>query len=359
MKIRLTETQLKEYIGKIVSEQNVQQQPQVQRPQVQQQKPQSGMTQAMLNSPYGKETKIWSDFFNKYYKMNLPVDGNWKNPEYNKTLARYYKEKNIPVYVCQTNDSYCGSGSEGVVTTKDKTGGELRAIRQQDMTKLGGQQPQPVNEGKKVIRLTESDLKKYISNVVSEQVKQPTGDFTTIGRFGTSDAKTLKERGFTVKGGVAILNHPHPKLVVTVKPSQKGWAVYQGGVLKFDLPHDDCDVQLDKLIGYNSLHGGYKTGLKEQDDTSFLDNKVNYLIQQGYKVVDKISLPDGEYNLSGFGYTCYLNKDNKNTGFVYVTTGGIRGSWENQKVNVMGGKIQKVSMGEVYKMLYNQSAAQQ
>lgn len=117
---------------------------------------------------------------------------------------------------------------------------------------------------KKTIRLTESQLKEYISKVVSEQVKPPTGDFTTIGRFGTSDAKTLKERGFTVKGGVAILNHPNPKLVVTVKPSQKGWAAYQGGVLKFDLPHDDCDVQLDKLIGYNSLHGGYKTGLKEQ-----------------------------------------------------------------------------------------------
>jgi hypothetical protein len=154
--IRLTETQLKQYIGKVVSEQNVPQQPQVQRPQgqVQQQKPQSGMTQAMLNSPYAKETKIWSDFFNKYYKMNLPVDGNWKNPEYNKTLSRYYKEKNIPVYVCQTNDSYCGSGSEGVVTTKDKTGDELRAMRQQDMTKLGGQQPQPVNEGKEILKDT-------------------------------------------------------------------------------------------------------------------------------------------------------------------------------------------------------------
>jgi hypothetical protein len=96
--------------------------------------------------------------------------------------------------------------------------------------------------------------------------------------------------------------------------------------------------------------------LKEQNDTSFVDKQVNGLIQEGYKVVDKISLPDGEYNLSGWGYVCYLNKDNKNTGYVYVTTGGIRGSWENQKVNVMGGKIQKLLYGEVYKMLYNQSA---
>jgi hypothetical protein len=208
---------------------------------------------------------------------------------------------------------------------------------------------------KKIIRLTESELKNYIRKVISEQGYISGGDMTTINRFGGFDAGRLKERGFIVKGDVATLNHPHPKLVVTVKPSQKGWAAYQGGVLKFDLPHDDCDVQLDKLIGYNSLHGGYKTGVKEQNDTSFVDKQVNGLIQQGYKVVDKISLPDGEYDLSGFGYVCYLNKDNKNTGYSYVTTGGIRGSWVNQKVNVISGKIQKVSMGEVYKMLYNQT----
>jgi len=124
---------------------------------------------------------------------------------------------------------------------------------------------------KKIIRLTESELKNYIRKVISEQGyipgDKPNGNMTTIDRFGSFDAGRLKERGFTVKGGVAILNHPHPKLVVTVKPSQKGWAAYQGGVLKFDLPHDDCDVQLDKLIGYNSLGRIYKTGVKEQDDT--------------------------------------------------------------------------------------------
>jgi hypothetical protein len=132
---------------------------------------------------------------------------------------------------------------------------------------------------KKTIRLTESDLKQYISKVISEQGyipgDKPNGNMTTIDRFGSFDAKTLKERGFIVKGGVATLNHPHPKLVVTVKPSQKGWAAYQGGVLKFDLPHDDCDVQLDKLIGYNSLHGGYKTGLKETQLKQYIGNVIS------------------------------------------------------------------------------------
>jgi hypothetical protein len=101
-----------------------------------------------------------------------------------------------------------------------------------------------------------------------------------------------------------------------------------------------------------------KKVINEQDDTSFYDNKVNSLINDGYKIVDKISLPDGTYNLSGWGYTCYLNKDGKDTGYVYVTKNGIRGSWSNSntKVNVVGGKIEKV---EVYKMLFNQSKAGQ
>jgi hypothetical protein len=119
---------------------------------------------------------------------------------------------------------------------------------------------------KKVIRLTESELKRYIQKIISEQ---STGDFTTIGRFGTSDSKGLVKRGFIVKGGVATLKSKN----VVVKPSKKGWAVYQGGTLKFDLPHDDCDVQLDKLIGYNSLQGRF---INEQGgpipDSSFETN---------------------------------------------------------------------------------------
>jgi len=96
--------------------------------------------------------------------------------------------------------------------------------------------------------------------------------------------------------------------------------------------------------------------LNEQDNSRY-DKQVDGLTQNGYQVTDKISLPDGEYDLSGMGYVCYLNKDKKNTGYAYVTTGGIRGSWANAgtKVNVVGGKIPQVEYGEVYKMLYNKS----
>jgi hypothetical protein len=99
-----------------------------------------------------------------------------------------------------------------------------------------------------------------------------------------------------------------------------------------------------------------ETVVAEQDNSRY-DKKVAGLTQNGYRVTDKISLPDGEYDLSGMGYVCYLNKDKKNTGYAYVTTGGIRGSWANSgaKVNVVGGKIPQVEYGEVYKILYNKS----
>ena len=74
-----------------------------------------------LSSRLGQITKQTSEFFNKYYKLNLPVDGNWLNPEYNKTMERYLKEKNIPIWVCKKGDGYCSNDGEddGVITTKE------------------------------------------------------------------------------------------------------------------------------------------------------------------------------------------------------------------------------------------------
>ena len=165
---------------------------------------------------------------------------------------------------------------------------------------------------------------------LNEQVKQPTGDFTTIGRFGSSDAKHFEKRGFTVKGGVAILNNPNPKLVVTVKPSQKGWAVYQGGVLKFDLPHDDCDVQLDKLIGYNSLHGGYKTGLKEQpinEGLGLLTGQECYMFGEVYVCVGDKS----EYVMN---LQKQLNQSNCQKGLPPISLDGVFGPETKERIQV-------------------------
>jgi hypothetical protein len=116
-------------------------------------------------------------------------------------------------------------------------------------------------------------------------------------------------------------------------------------------------IEMKKVIRLteNDLVRLVKKIMNEQVDTSRHDARVNSLIQDGYSVVDKISLPDGEYDLTGAGYICYLNKDGKNTGYAYVTTGGIRGMWDKQKVRVVGGKIPNLMYGEVYKMLFNKS----
>lgn len=74
-----------------------------------------------LSSLAGQENKKHSEFFNKYYKLNLPLDGNWLNPEFSKVMGRYLKEKNIPIWVCKKGDGYCSNDGEddGVITTKE------------------------------------------------------------------------------------------------------------------------------------------------------------------------------------------------------------------------------------------------
>lgn len=75
-----------------------------------------------LSSPKGMDTKEWSKFFNKHYKLNLPVDGNWMNPDYNKTMERYIKEKGLTLSVCKKGDGYCHDDNAGEVYTKDLKG---------------------------------------------------------------------------------------------------------------------------------------------------------------------------------------------------------------------------------------------
>ena len=95
--------------------------------------------------------------------------------------------------------------------------------------------------------------------------------------------------------------------------------------------------------------------VEQEDENARHESRVNLLIEQGYKVVPKFNLPDGEYELSGWGYVCNVNKDGKNTGYAYVTTGGIRGSWGGQTVQIKNGQIENVMYGKVYKILFNQS----
>jgi len=88
-----------------------------------------------LNSPKGQWTKKVAGFFNKYYRINLPLDGNWMNPDFRETKARYLKEKGLPVYVCKKGDGYCNDAYAGEVTTKEDK--KYYEVLKQDMSKLG------------------------------------------------------------------------------------------------------------------------------------------------------------------------------------------------------------------------------
>jgi hypothetical protein len=106
-----------------------------------------------------------------------------------------------------------------------------------------------------------------------------------------------------------------------------------------------------KLFEHKS--GSVKPLLMEQDEhTKFLEGYVANVIKDGYKQVNKISLPDGEYKKQGSGYQVDLyDRDGKTfTGYVIVTTSGIRGAWNNQPENVTNGTI-----GDAYKIFFKDS----
>jgi hypothetical protein len=73
-------------------------------------------------------------FFNQYYKLNLPLNGDWQTKEYNDVMKRYIEEKGLPVWICKENDGWCGPGDEGEVTTKQLE--EMGNFIQQDKAKF-------------------------------------------------------------------------------------------------------------------------------------------------------------------------------------------------------------------------------
>lgn len=137
---------------------------------------------------------------------------------------------------------------------------------------------------KRIIKLSESDIKKHIQNVVSEQSdpSQPIGpndrDYvdptsTTVkpvdnkisskikpiqpkkGVFDKIEQQSLKQRNFkiSVDNTYAVLDSPSPKKVFVVFKDVKsgGFKITRDGRILFVGPHDKCDVELDKIIGYD------------------------------------------------------------------------------------------------------------
>ena len=87
--------------------------------------------------------------------------------------------------------------------------------------------------------------------------------------------------------------------------------------------------------------------LNEQDD--FLEKSyVNPKIEDGYKVVDKINLPDMTYTKGGSGYGVeVLDNEGNDTGYYVVVNNGIRGFWSGD-LKISGGKPSL----DVYKILF-------
>ena len=101
--------------------------------------------------------------------------------------------------------------------------------------------------------------------------------------FDQYEQGALEERNFkiNISNTQAVLNNPLPANIITVIKDVKsgGYTIIKGGTIEgydtykgggkvlFTGPHDDCDVQLDKIIGYDSLRGGYaKKKMQEQGE---------------------------------------------------------------------------------------------
>ena len=103
----------------------------------------------------------------------------------------------------------------------------------------------------------------------------------------------------------------------------------------------------------NRIKGLYGINLISEQNTEFLENSyIKPLTDKGYIEVDTINLPDGTYLKRGGGYRIDIqNKDGGATGYMVVTTGGIRGMHSGTieiKGNNLPGDIR------MYKIMYNE-----
>jgi hypothetical protein len=87
--------------------------------------------------------------------------------------------------------------------------------------------------------------------------------------------------------------------------------------------------------------------LTEQHD-DFLDKRVKLLVDDGYKIVDKIDLPDDTYTKGGGGYIVEIKDINgKDTGYAGITNSGIKDAYKG-KFEIKGGKPHL----DVYKIMF-------
>ncbi len=84
-----------------------------------QQPPVPSAKNSAIESKRAQQTKRMANFFNKLYKINLPLDGNPMNKEYMKAFGRFCQEQKILTYTCKKGDGYCNDAHAGELTIKD------------------------------------------------------------------------------------------------------------------------------------------------------------------------------------------------------------------------------------------------
>jgi hypothetical protein len=145
----------------------------------------------------------------------------------------------------------------------------------------------------KNFKLTESEREEILNSHKAHGYKKPLNEQQAGSLKGKTfddyEQGALEARNFkiNISNTHAVLNNPLPANIITVIKDFKsgGYTIIKGGTIEgydtykgggkvlFTGPHDDCDVQLDKIIGYDSLGGGYrKKKMQEQGEPTSLPN---------------------------------------------------------------------------------------
>jgi len=145
----------------------------------------------------------------------------------------------------------------------------------------------------KNFKLTESEREEILNSHKAHGYKKPLNEQQAGSLKGKTfdqyEQGALEARNFkiNISNTQAVLNNPLPANIITVIKDVKsgGYTIIKGGTIDgydtykgggkvlFTGPHDDCDVQLDKIIGYDSLGGGYrKKKMQEQGEPTSLPN---------------------------------------------------------------------------------------
>jgi hypothetical protein len=144
----------------------------------------------------------------------------------------------------------------------------------------------------KNFKLTESEKEEILNNHKAHGYRKPLNEQQAGSLKGKTfdeyEQGALKGRNFkiNISNTQAVLNNPLPANIITVIKDFKsgGYTIIKGGTIEgydtykgggkvlFTGPHDDCDVQLDKIIGYDSLRGGYAKKKMQEQGVNILPN---------------------------------------------------------------------------------------